>query len=347
MNKAKGLNKVFFIYQDERMPSSRIRVLNLLPEIRKEGIQPHAAMYPKTMVEKIKMLRQFGQFDVIYLQKKLLPPLEVKLFRWYARKLVFDFDDAIYYRDSKQALLESRTRNFKFQSLVRSVDLVVAGNRILADHAARFNKNVTIVPSAVETRNIPLKRYEVSDNDKVIIGWVGVGGNLHHLEMLSSVFQSLSRIHRIKVHVVCDAAITIPDVEVKHIPWKLETQGQEIALFDIGVMPLPNNKYTEGKCGYKALQYMAASIPPVCSDVGSNRDIVEHGCEGFIVSSIDEFFNALNTLISDKDLRKKMGLNARRKVEKCFSISAVGKRLADEISGRLLPVDKYGSLSLA
>ena len=113
------LNKVLFIYQDERMPSSRIRVLNLLPEMRKEGIQPHAAMYPKTMVEKIKMLRQFRQFDIIYLQKKLLTLLEVKLFRWYARRLVFDFDDAIYYRDDKQALLESRTRNLKFQSLVR------------------------------------------------------------------------------------------------------------------------------------------------------------------------------------------------------------------------------------
>ena len=204
---------------------------------------------------------------------------------------------------------------------------------------------MTVVPSAVETRDIPLKCYDGSDNDKVIIGWVGVSGNLHHLEMLSPIFQSLSRIHRIQVNVVCDAAITIPDVKVKHIPWKLETQGQEIALFDIGVMPLPNNKYTEGKCGYKALQYMAASVPPVCSDVGSNRDIVEHGCEGFIVSSIDEFFKALDTLISDKDLRKKMGLNARRKVEKCFSIPAVGKKLVNEIFFHLLPVDKYGNLS--
>ena len=340
MNKGKNGNKVLFIYQNESMPSSRIRVLNLLPEMSKEGIQPYAAMYPKTIAEKVKMLRQFRQFDIIYLQKKLLSPLEVKLFRRYARRLVFDFDDAIYCRDDKQSLSESRTRNLKFQSLVRSVDLVVAGNRILADHAARFNKNVTIVPSAVETRNIPLKRHEDLDNDKVIIGWVGVRGNLHHLEMLFPLFQSLSRIHRIQVNVVCDAAITIPDVKVKHIPWKLETQGEEIALFDIGVMPLPNNKYTEGKCGYKALQYMAASVPPVCSDVGSNRDIVEHGSEGFIASSIDGFYQALDTLISDKDLRKKMGINARRKVEKCFSISAVGKRLANEISSRLLPVDK-------
>ncbi|MEW5803098.1 MAG: glycosyltransferase family 4 protein [bacterium] len=328
------------------MPSSRIRVLNLLPEMRKEGFHLSAAMYPRAIVEKIKMLRQFRQFDIIYLQKKLLPPLEVKLFRRYARNLVFDFDDAIYYNDDNHTVMKSISRYLKFQVLVRNVDLVVVGNRILAGYAARFNKNVTIVPSAVETRGIPLKCHEGSDSGKVIIGWVGGKGNLHHLEMLSSVLQRLSRVYRIQVTIVCDAAITIPDVEVKYVPWDIETQDQEIALFDIGVMPLPDNKWAEGKCGYKALQYMAASVPPVCSDVGCNRDIIEHGREGFIVSSIDDFYQALDTLISDKVLRKDMGINARRKVEKYFSIPVVGKRLADEITSRLLPVDKYENLPL-
>jgi glycosyltransferase involved in cell wall biosynthesis len=336
MDEVKRSNKVLFIYQNESLPSSRIRVINLLPEMRKEGINPYAVMYPKTMVNKIKMVRSLRQFDAIFLQKKLLTPLEVRLFRRYAKRFVFDFDDAIYYHDDKHVPLESRTRKLKFQSLVRNVDLVVAGNRVLASYAGQFNKNVTIVPSAVETRNIPLKCHDRSNSDKIIIGWVGGSGNLHHLEMLSPVFQGLSRIHRIQIYVISDATIKIPDVEVKHIPWSIQTQEQEIALFDIGVMPLPNNKWTEGKCGYKALQYMSASVPPVCSDVGSNRDIVEHGREGFIVSSTDEFYNALDTLICNKDLRKEMGLNARRKVEKYFSISAVGKRLADEISFRLL-----------
>ena len=117
-------------------------MLNLLPEMRKEGIQPHTvSCTPTPSAEKIKMLLQFGQFDIIYLQKKLLPPLDVKLYRWCARKLVFDFDDAIYYRDDKQALLESRTRNLKFQSLVKSVDLV----------GRESNSSLIMLPDSIKT----------------------------------------------------------------------------------------------------------------------------------------------------------------------------------------------------
>ncbi|MEW5805075.1 MAG: glycosyltransferase family 4 protein, partial [bacterium] len=304
------------------------------------GIDPVAVRYPKTIPEKVKIFRQLGHFDIVYLQKKLLTPLEARLFRQYAKQLVFDFDDAIYYHDDRHAHAESRTRSLKFQYLVRSVDLVVAGNRILADYAGQFNQNVTVVPSAVETRHIPQKCCQndagTSNPATVIIGWVGGKGNLHHLEMLSPVFQALARIHGIQVIVVCDAGIDIPGVTVRHIPWTLEIQDQEVARFDIGVMPLPDNKWTQGKCGYKILQYMAASVPAVCSDVGSNRDIVEHGREGFVVSSPDEFYQALNTLVTDAGLRREMGANARRKVEEHFSIPAVGKKLADELSSRFL-----------
>jgi glycosyltransferase involved in cell wall biosynthesis len=278
--------------------------------------------------EKIKVIRSFSQFDVVYLQKKLITPLEVIFFKKYAKKLVFDFDDAIYYRDDMHDLLESKTRYFKFRHLVRNVDLVVAGNRILSDYASQFNKHVVVMPSAVETRNIPLKDHN-SLNDKIIIGWIGSKGNLHHLKMLSSVFRRLSQIYEIQINIVSNGSIEIPGVEVKHIPWRLESQENEIALFDIGVMPLPKNRWTEGKCGYKALQYMAASVPPVCSDVGINREIVEDGKEGFIVFSQDEFYKALVTLIDNRNLREEMGFNAREKVEKQFSVSVVAKKLVN------------------
>jgi len=334
--------KILFIYQDERLPSSRIRVFNLLAELRQQGFEPSAVRYPKTIADKIKTFRQMRHFDIVYLQKKLPTRLEAKFFRRYARRLVFDFDDAIYYRDDRHKQTYSRARSLKFQYLVRIADLVVAGNQILADYAAQFNPRVTVIPSAVETRNIARKCYqscqekESTAQAKVIIGWVGGRGNLHHLAMLSSVFQTLSKLYEIQVNVVCDAGVEIPGVKVRHIPWRLETQDQEIAQFDIGVMPLPDNKWTEGKCGYKALQYMAAAVPAVCSDVGTNRYLVEHGREGFVVSSMDEFYQALNTLITDAELRKKMGLNARRKVEEHFSIPVVGKKLADKLSTLLL-----------
>jgi glycosyltransferase involved in cell wall biosynthesis len=224
--------------------------------------------------------------------------------------------------------LESRSRDRRFRYIVQNADLVVAGNGVLADYARRFSRNVVIIPSAVETRNIPVKDYTAVYED-TIIGWVGAKGNLRHLEMLSPVFRELSNGYSIRVNVICDGAIDFPSVKVKNIPWSLETQEKEIALFDIGVMPLPDNRWTQGKCGYKAIQYMAAAVPPVISDVGSNRDILDHDREGFLVPSIEGFYSTLKLLVEDKSRREEIGVNARKKAEKRFSVHVVGKMLTD------------------
>ena len=327
--------KVLFIIQDERLPSSRVRVLNLLPELKRYGISADVVQYPKSLIEKIRLIKRCHQFDITYLQKKLLSPLDAALLRKYARKLIFDFDDAIYYKHDKQEALESKSRQLKFRYLTQKVDLVVAGNRILADYVSRFNRNVVVIPSAVETRNIPLKDHQ-SQSDKTVIGWVGGEVNLPYLQLLASaVLPRLSLDHRIQVRILSSKSIDIPSVDVEFIPWRIETQDSEIALFDIGLMPLPYTKYTEGKCGYKALQYMAAEVPPVCSDVGINRDIVKDGKEGFVVSSIDMFYGAIKTLIEDRALRQNMGAKARKKVENHFSVQVIGKRLAALLIGSL------------
>lgn len=325
------MRKVLFIIQrgDEKLPSSRIRVLNLLPEVQKEGLYTKVAIYPKSISEKVRLFTRLRQFDIIYLQKKLPAPLESWNLTRIANKFIFDFDDAIYCKDDTHQVLEDKSRYFKFKYLVQRVDIVVAGNRILSSYAAQFNKNVITIPSSVETRNIPTKNSERTPEDRFVIGWVGGKGNLHHLELLTPVFQRLSKEYKIQVNILSAAPIEIPSVEVKFIPWNLKTQEEEIACFDVGVMPLPNNKFTEGKCGYKVLQYMAASVPPVCSDVGINRDIVEDGTEGFVVSSVDMFYGAIKTLIEDRALRENMGIKARNKVENRFSVQVIGKRLAD------------------
>ena len=323
-----SVRRVLFLIQDEKMPSSRVRVLNLLPELEKEGIHGHVMTYPRKIGGKLRLMRKCMQFDITFLQKKLPSPLDVILMRRFSRKLVFDFDDAIYYRHDAQAVLESSTRHQKFKFLVKRVDLVIAGNRVLSDYSGQLNKNIVIVPSAVETRNIPVKDYSLT-SEKVVIGWVGGGVNLHHLKELSPVFQRLSKEYPVELRVLSDRAIDIPAVDVKFIPWRLDIQEREIALFDIGVMPLPLNRHSEGKCGYKALQYMAAAVPPVVSDVGVNSDIVGHGNEGLVAKTNDEFYEALKLLIENRSLRQEMGIKARRKVESLYSVKVVGKQLAD------------------
>jgi glycosyltransferase involved in cell wall biosynthesis len=326
--------KILFLYQDRKLPSSRIRIFDLLPEMRKEGIFAATEAYPRRLSEKFGLFKKLQGFDVVYLQKKLLSPVEAKLLGRFARRLVFDFDDAIYYRDDSHASLVSRSRYLKFRTLAGSSDLLVAGNRILADHARRFNRNVAIIPSAVETRGMPIKDYD-RRNETLVIGWIGGKGNLPHLATVSGVLTKLAQEHRFRVTIVSDGKIEIPGVETKAIPWTLKGQEEEAALFDIGIMPLPGNKWTEGKCGYKALQYMAAGVPPVVSDVGVNGDIVTDGKEGFVVSGEKGFYDALTALLTDENLRRKLGHNARIKVEQSFSVSVVGRKLADILKTRL------------
>lgn len=320
--------RTLFLIQDEKMPSSRVRVLNLLPELQKEGIYSHVLKYPGKIGDKIDLVKKCLQYDITFLQKKLPSPFGALLLRKFSRKLVFDFDDAIYYRHDAQEAIESATRYHKFNFLIKQVDLVIAGNRVLADYSGQSNKDVVIVPSAVETRNIPVKDYSRT-SEKIIIGWVGGGVNLHHLNALSPVLQRLSREYSLELRVLSNKAVNIPAVDVKFIPWGLDIQEREIALFDIGVMPLPLNRHSEGKCGYKALQYMAAAVPPVVSDVGVGREIVGHGKEGFVAKTDDDFYEALKLLIENRSLRQEMGTRARRKVEELYSVEVVGRQVAD------------------
>ena len=131
---------------------------------------------------------------------------------------------------------------------------------------------------------------------------------------------------------MCSKGIEIPGVDIRFIPWNLETQEKEIAQFDIGVMPLPQTRHSAGKCGYKALQYMAAAVPPVVSDVGVNGGIVENGREGLVVPDIEGFYDALELLAIDHEHRKELGLNARKKTENAYSIHVIAKALAEAIS---------------
>lgn len=321
------MRTVLFICQDKELPSSRIRVRNLITEIKSYDIVSEVVEYPKTMSGKKMLMGRLKGFDIVYLQKKLLSLYEAYLFRRNSQKLVFDFDDAIYYRDDSHNSFFSISRHMKFRRIVTMANVVIAGNTVLADFASRFNINTVILPSAVETRGIPVKDYSCLSQE-TIIGWVGGKGNLHHLMMIAPVLRRLGQAYSIRLHVVSNSAVSIDGVRIKHIPWSLDSQETEIALFDIGVMPLPDNKWTEGKCGYKAIQYMAAGVTPVCSDVGGNRDIVENGKEGFVVPTMEAFYEALETLIKNSELRREMGRNARRKAEEHFSIPVVALKLA-------------------
>lgn len=309
------------------MPSSRIRVCNLVPELEKTGLQCDVQPYPRRWWQKIRLAFRTTGYDITYLQKKLPSRVESFILKRSARKLLFDFDDAVYARHESCGPVKCRSRERKTQSVLSRADAVIVGNRILKRYADAFCRHVHIVPSCAEVRSIPVNTHKKAAGP-IVIGWIGGKINLPHLQLLSSVFQNLAQTHDIEVHVVCDSTLEIPGVRVRHIPWMLERQEADVAAFDIGVMPLPPTRHAEGKCGYKAIQCMAASVPVVVSDVGINRELVEHGVDGFVTPLLTDFQTFLGQLIDSPSLRAEMGANARRKVEQLYSIETGGRQLA-------------------
>ncbi len=322
------MKKVVFLIQSHSLPSSRVRVLNLIPELSKYSICSEAIKYPKSFLKKLKLLIKCNAADVVVVQKNLVSYFDMFLIRLLSKKLVFDFDDAVYCRqDSNKNNYKQHTRYKKFINVVTKADCLFAGNSVLAKAASEFNKDVEVIPSAVETRHDFLSEHVESSN-AVIIGWVGTPMTLPYLELLGSVLRKLAETYNFELRILCSESVEMPGVNVQFVPWSIETQEQEIAKFEIGVMPLPDAEYAAGKCGYKALQYMAAAVPPVVSDVGINHELVLHRESGIVCEKLDDFYEALKELMEEPVLRKKLGREARQRVEKEYSVHVVASKMA-------------------
>ena len=210
-----------------------------------------------------------------------------------------------------------------------SSDLVMAGNPYLADHARRASSpRVEIVPTVVDI-NVYKVRAEVGGEDALRVGWIGT----------PQTWQELARpVHNVLETILAEqsAQFLAVGAGMQHkttgtlqiLPWTEDTEVSLIQSMDIGVMPLPDTPWTRGKCGYKLIQYMACGLPVVASPVGVNRDIVEHGVNGFLAESDDEWRAAVKMLLNDADLRCRMGAAGRKKVEEQYSLQVWGPRVA-------------------
>lgn len=325
------MKTVLFLIQDRELPSSRVRVLNLVPELRALGILPTVALYPRTIADKVDVFRRCRDFDAVVIQKKLPAQADCELLKRICRRLVYDFDDAVYLRHESEGDTNSRTRETRFERIARSADLVIAGNDRLAARARDFNHTVVVIPSAVATEGVPRHRH-ASRVSPAVLGWVGGPINLSHLALLIPALQELAKGLAFELRVLCSAGLNAEGFPHRHVPWALDTQEREIAEFDVGLMPLPPSEHAAGKCGYKALQYMAAGVPPVVSDVGVNRRIVEDGVSGLVVDAPEDFVPALQFLLRHPHERARMGDAARRRVEARFSIRIVARRLAEVLT---------------
>ncbi len=285
-----------------------------------------------------RLLALAPRFDVVFIQKKLLPVPLLSGLRRLNPRLVFDFDDALFARptDLSEAAWAWRSASDarRFERTLRDVRLVVAGNGYLAEHARRRNPRVAVIPTAIDLERLPPLPPRRRPADRVVLGWTGRSATLPSLDLIREALAALSRKvgERFLLRVVADgvdrAPCEIPGLVVENVVWTLAAEYTVIDGFDIGLMPLADDPWSRGKCGFKLLQYMSRALPVVASPVGVNREIVEDGANGFLAASEGAWTEKLAALIEDPALGARMGKAGAETVAASYSFSAVIPRLA-------------------
>lgn len=319
--------KFLFLIQDAKMPSSRIRVMNLLPDLKKNGLDVSAELYPQKIKDKILLYNRLKKYDCVILQKKLISYFDLFLLRKKSNKIGYDFDDAVYLKDDRADSDYSISRKIKFNRIIKSVDFVIAGNNILSKKSLFFKKTTYVLPSSVEMRGKPSKiNYKIIGPLK--LGWVGGANNFNYLSLLTSALQKLAKKIDFELSVISNKPINMVGVKTNFIPWDLKTQENEICKFDIGLMPLSNSPFSSGKCSYKALQYMAAGVPCILSNVGMNIEVASSGT-ALLADSIEEFEEKILILYNNENLRRSFGENGRRLVDEQYSTDIISKKMVN------------------
>ncbi|MEZ4601552.1 MAG: glycosyltransferase family 4 protein [Syntrophotaleaceae bacterium] len=324
--------KVLFLVPRLDKASTRYRVLQYLPFLEQAGIVCAVRPLSGKTVGWISLGAEISRADVVFVQKKLLNGPVWHFISALSRRLIFDFDDAIMLKESETDF-SSRCRQFRrFAGTVRRVDLVVCGNRYLAENTAALNGNLQILPTVIDEQRYRPRQCKPVRNEKgnLVIGWMGSRTNLPYLQEIVPQLQAACQaVPGTRFKIVSDAFLDFKDVEVIKKPWRSEEEISDLESFDIGIMPLPDTPWCRGKCGFKLIQYMAVGTPVVCSPVGVNAEIVTDGREGFWARRPEEWVERLVRLLKDRDLRQTMGNLGRETIVRRFSLQANADRLIE------------------
>lgn len=262
--------------------------------------------------------------DAVILQRKLLPRWAIALLRRRVRNLIFDYDDAVWLRDSySPSGFDDPKRLRRFQATVAACDLLVAGNEFLASAARQYTTpdRVAIIPTCVEPANYPTVTRPARAGVQLV--WVGSHSTLRGLERFTPTLSAIGRaVPDVRLKLICDRFIRVPDLPVDECPWNAATEAPEIASADIGIGWVPDDPWSRGKCGLKLLQYHAAGLPVIANPVGVQAGIVRDGVTGFVATTTEEWVGAVARLAESAELRRQLGLAGRWQVGEHYSVAA-------------------------
>jgi glycosyltransferase involved in cell wall biosynthesis len=305
----------------------RYRVAAFRPYLERAGHSLELRPRPRRWCEWFRSARELRDADAILLQRRLLQRWQLWLIRRAAGRLLFDFDDAVFFRDSYSSRgIHSAGRLRSFAAVVRAADAVIAGNDFLAEQAAQFAgpSRVHVIPTCVDPWRYPLAAHA---GGGVQLVWVGSSSTLRGLEAIRPLLEALGKdIPGLQLKLICDRFLQLEHLTVVPCPWTESGEAAEIAAADIGISWVPDDPWSRGKCGLKVLQYMAAGLPVVANPVGVHTAMIRHGESGFLAETPAEWSAAILDLARQPALRRRMGAAGRRRVERDYSVAAGADR---------------------
>lgn len=313
---------VLFVVPRVDKASTRYRVLQYLPYLEKQGISFSIKELSKKARDWVALFQRVKQADVVFIQKKIFSKWEIFLIRRIAKRIIFDFDDSIMVKDGAVTAASLRRQSKRFGRMVCNADLVICGNAYLKTSCEPWNAKLRLLPTPIDTVRYVEKNDSLYDSDTITLGWIGSRVTLKYLKDIAPALSEVARrCPGTRLKIVADEFFDVEGMEVIKQPWSDSEEIADLHSFDVGLMPLTDDVWTRGKCGFKLLQCMAVGTPVVCSPVGMNREIVTDGVEGFWATSQEEWSEKLVTLIQDRQLRFAMGKKGIEKVEKTYSLA--------------------------
>ena len=295
-----------------------------------------SAVFARLALKHLWALHEVPNYDVVFIYRELLP-VGPALIEWLLSMprcppIVFDFDDAIFLPSVSEAnrLIAALKTPSKVATIVRRSREVVVGNDYLGAYARQFNPAVTIIPTSVDITKFHPSPDVRPARPEPVVGWIGSPTTASFLMGLAPVLRRVSAQQPFVLKVSGSGdPVAMPGVKVENAEWRLSGEVDLFRDCDIGVYPLVDDAWAKGKCGFKAIEFMACGVPVVAASVGVNREIIEDGVNGFLATTDNEWVEKLGRLIADPPLRARFAVAGRRTIEERYSLHVNAPKLAD------------------
>jgi glycosyltransferase involved in cell wall biosynthesis len=350
MASAAGNRVLFIVPYPSEGASNRLRVEQYLPYLDRDGIRysvrpfvgkrfyrilysrgrhfAKACFFALSIIGRCLDVLRALKYDIVFVHREALPIGSIaieKAFLKTGRRMIFDFDDAIFLPSTSESnnYMERFKDPGKVARIIALSGHVIAGNGYLKEYAGKFNRNVTVIPTPIDAdRYRPDAAAALRPDGAVTIGWIGSFTTRVYLDFLRGVFGRLkAKYPALRLIFVGNWSGMKDRIEwAEYKEWSLDDEPADIRSFDIGIMPMPDDMWTRGKCGFKIILYMSCSIPVVSSPVGVNLEIIKDKENGLLARTDEEWFMALSQLVEDATLRGRLGAAGRRTVEERYSV---------------------------